>query len=65
MSSALGILMFIPMIVDIFDEGRAWRAFGISGGITTLFGALLATITYTDCLCVANPIGFKRSTLSI
>ena len=47
MSSALGILMFIPMIVDIFDEGRAWRAFGISGGITTLFGALLATITYT------------------
>jgi len=51
MSSALGILMFIPMIVDIFDEGRAWRAFGISGGITTLFGALLATITYTP-----NPI---------
>jgi len=51
MSSALGILMFIPMIVDIFDEGRAWRAFGMSGGITTLFGALLATITYTP-----NPV---------
>ena len=47
MSSALGILMFIPMLVDVFDEARAWRAFGISGGITTLFGALLATITYT------------------
>ena len=47
MSSALGILMFIPMIVDVLDEGRAWRAFGIAGGITTLFGALLATITYT------------------
>lgn len=47
MSSALGILMFIPMLVDVLDEGHAWRAFGISGGITTLFGALLATITYT------------------
>ena len=47
MCSALGLLMFIPMVVDVFDEGRAWRAFGISGGITTLFGALLATISYT------------------
>ena len=47
MSSMLGILMFIPMLVDILDKGRAWQAFGISGGITTLFGTLLATITYT------------------
>ena len=47
MCSALGLLMFIPMLVDVFDEGRAWRAFGISGGITTLFGALLATISYS------------------
>jgi len=47
MSAALGILMFIPMLVDLLDEARAWRAFGIAGGITTLFGALLATITYT------------------
>ncbi len=47
MSAALGVLMFIPMLVDLFDEARAWRAFGISGGIVTLFGALLATITYT------------------
>jgi len=38
MSSALGLLMFIPMIVDIFDEGRAWRAFAVAGGVTTLFG---------------------------
>lgn len=47
MSSALGILMFIPMVVDLLDEGRAWRAFAASGGVTTLFGALLATITYS------------------
>jgi len=47
MSAALGVLMFIPMLVDFTDDGRVWRAFGISGGITTLFGALLATITYT------------------
>lgn len=47
MSAALGVLMFIPMVVDLFDEARAWRAFGIAGGIVTLFGALLATITYS------------------
>ncbi len=47
MSSALGILMFIPMVVDVLEEGRAWRAFAVAGGITTLFGALLATITYS------------------
>ena len=47
MSSALGVLMFIPMVVDLMHEARAWRAFGVAGAITTLFGALLATITYT------------------
>lgn len=47
MSAALGILMFVPMIVDLLHEKRSWRAFGIAGGITTLFGALLATITYS------------------
>ena len=46
MSAGLGALMFIPMVVDYFDEARAWRAFGISGGLVTLFGALLATLTY-------------------
>ena len=47
MSAALGILMFIPMIVDYYHEARAWRAFAIAGGMTTLFGTLLATITYS------------------
>jgi len=47
MSAALGILMFIPMIIDYYHEARAWRAFAIAGGMTTLFGTLLATITYT------------------
>ena len=46
MSAALGILMLIPMVVDLYDEARAWRAFGISGGLVILFGALLATLTY-------------------
>jgi trk system potassium uptake protein TrkH len=47
MSSALGLLMFIPMVVDLLDDARAWRAFATAGGVTTLFGALLATITYS------------------
>jgi trk system potassium uptake protein TrkH len=47
MSAALGLAMFVPMVVDLADEARAWRAFGVAGGIVTLFGALLATITYT------------------
>ena len=41
MIAALGALMFIPMIVDVFYEGRSWRAFMISGLLTLLFGAAL------------------------
>ncbi len=47
MIAALGALMFIPMIVDVFYEGRSWRAFMISGLLTLLFGAALATANYT------------------
>lgn len=48
MIAALGALMFIPMIVDVFYEGHSWRAFMISGLLTLLFGAALATANYTQ-----------------
>jgi len=47
MIAALGVLMFIPLGVDLFFERRSWRAFGISGLLTILFGAALATANYT------------------
>ena len=46
MVSALGVAMFIPMIVDLLYNDNSWRAFGISGILTALFGASLALATY-------------------
>ena len=47
MISTLGIAMFIPMIVDLLYNDYSWRAFGISGILTALFGGSLALSTYT------------------
>ena len=56
MVSALGIAMFIPMIVDLLYNDISWRAFGISGILTALFGASLALATYT-------PVSYTHLTL--
>ena len=47
MIAALGVAMFIPMMVDFYYDDRSWRAFGISGILTTLLGAAIALATYT------------------
>ena len=47
MIAALGVAMFAPMFVDLYFNDRSWRAFGISGILTTLLGAALALATYT------------------
>lgn len=47
MLSALGIAMFIPMVVDLAYDARSWRAFGLSGILTTIIGVVLALATYT------------------
>lgn len=47
MTAALGVMMFAPMLVDLLDERRSWRAFGVAGLFTTIFGAVMATATYT------------------
>ena len=47
MIAALGVSMFAPMGIDLIYEGRSWRAFGISGILTTLLGAAVAMATYT------------------
>lgn len=47
MIAALGVSMFAPMGVDLAYGDRSWRAFGISGILTTLLGAALAMATYT------------------
>jgi len=47
MIAALGVAMFAPMVVDYMFDDRSWRAFGISGVLTTLLGGALALATYT------------------
>ncbi len=47
MIAALGASMFAPMLVDLAYDDRSWRAFGISGILTTLLGGVLALATYT------------------
>ena len=47
MIAALGAAMFAPMIVDLLSNDRSWRAFGVSGVLTTLLGGALALATYT------------------
>ena len=47
MSLALGVLMFIPMGIDLLYNDRSWQAFAISGVIVTLIGGALATATYS------------------
>ena len=46
MSATLGVLMFVPMIVDLRLGDRSWPAFGVSGLVVTLIGGALATATY-------------------
>ena len=47
MSAALGVLMFVPMLVDLGFGDRSWQAFAVSGLVVTLVGGALATTTYT------------------
>lgn len=47
MASAMGLLMFVPMVVDLIYQDRSWQAFAISGVIVTLIGGALATATYS------------------
>lgn len=47
MASAMGLLMFVPMGVDLLYGDQSWQAFAISGVIVTLVGGALATATYT------------------
>jgi len=47
MIAVLGLTMFIPMGVDLAFKGRSWRAFAVSGVLTSLFGAALSLANYT------------------
>ncbi|RKQ69786.1 trk system potassium uptake protein TrkH [Litorimonas taeanensis] len=47
MVAALGLIMFIPMFVDMYHDGLSWRGFGISGILSFLFGVSMALANYT------------------
>ena len=38
--------MFVPMLVDFLYGGETWQAFGVSGFVTSLFGAVMALTSY-------------------
>lgn len=40
--AALGVLMFVPMAIDLAYKDNSWQAFGISGVLTTLIGGVCA-----------------------
>ncbi|HHL43474.1 MAG TPA: TrkH family potassium uptake protein [Hellea balneolensis] len=46
MVTALGLIMFVPMLVDLFYRDTSWPGFALSGFFTTLFGAALALASY-------------------
>lgn len=47
MAAVMGLLMFVPMGVDLLYDDRSWQAFAISGVVVTLIGGALATATYS------------------
>ncbi|MGB3457509.1 MAG: TrkH family potassium uptake protein [Litorimonas sp.] len=47
MAAAMGLLMFVPMVVDLLYGDRSWQAFAISGTVVTLVGGALATASYS------------------
>lgn len=47
MTAALGLMMFIPFIVDLAYEDRSWQAFALSGTMTLLSGVIVAMASYT------------------
>lgn len=47
MVAALGIIMFVPMIVDFLYGDNSWPGFAMAGFFTSLFGGMLAMASYT------------------
>lgn len=46
MIAALGVIMFIPMLVDWLCGDESWPAFGVAGFVTTLFGGVMTLTNY-------------------
>jgi len=46
MIAALGVIMFIPMLVDYLYGDESWQAFGVAGFVTALFGGVMTLTNY-------------------
>lgn len=64
MLGALGLAMFIPMLVDMGFEDRSWPAFMMGGIFTTLIGAALSLTTYTPNPDLTSRSAFLLTVLS-
>ncbi|PHR92634.1 MAG: potassium transporter TrkH [Robiginitomaculum sp.] len=64
MVAALGVIMFIPMAVDLAYGDESWAAFAISGFITSLFGCVLALTSYAPKANLRARGAFLLTTIS-
>ena len=64
MLAALGLLMFIPMGVDLAYKDESWLAFGLSGVLTTLIGGVCALAARSPSANLRARGAFVLTTLS-
>ncbi|PHR61553.1 MAG: potassium transporter TrkH [Robiginitomaculum sp.] len=64
MIAALGVIMFIPMLVDRAYGDSSWQAFGMSGFVTTLVGTIMALTNYAPKAHLRARGAFLLTTIS-
>lgn len=64
MIAVLGLIMFIPAIVDFASGDESWQAFSIAGFVTALFGAILTLANYAPKVQLRARGAFLLTTFS-
>ncbi len=64
MIAALGVIMFIPMAVDLAYGDESWQAFATSGFITSLLGVIMALASYAPKANLRARGAFLLTTIS-
>ncbi len=64
MVGALGVIMFVPMVIDLLYGDESWQAFGVAGFITALFGAIMALTNYAPKAHLRARGAFLLTTIS-
>ena len=64
MVAALGVIMFVPMAVDLAYGDESWQAFATAGFVTALFGAIMALTNYAPKAQLRARGAFLLTTIS-